>query len=127
MNGLSMPTALASTPAPTYLTSAISNRPWIGAVLAPRSVEQREGHVEAVEVLPLERREPVAYLWEGARTEVGPVGCLDDPVAVAGDADRLNVVLFTIDHREHLAGREARDAMFAGTTAKDHCQAGLVD
>ena len=49
MYSLSMPAALASTPAPTYGTPAISSRPWMRAVLAVGAVQQRQHHVDLAE------------------------------------------------------------------------------
>ena len=120
---LSMQSADAATPAPTYGTFASSSRPW--TVPSSPNGPCRTGRTTSTE--------PIAAAgFESAST--GSFSCYrntfslehallarpsERPAAVAADRDRRRLVPLRIERLEHRAGRGERDLVLAGAPAGD--------
>ena len=144
MTCLSIITADAVTPDPTYLTSARSSRPWIVPSSPNGTVQQREDDVD----LPERARRRTGLVHHqgavgrarrhddarGRPVDLGDVSRgqpqrlrvigHEDPVAVPGDADGHDVVPVAVERLEDAGGRRARHGVLGGPAAEDESHPG---
>ena len=107
-----------------------------GAVLSPRSVQQREHHIDRRQQLRTGdcgsghgcdiERGAACDLRESIVDDLQVRGVrLQQPLAVGGDADRDHVVLVAIDRRHDVARGDTRNRMFVGSSPEEHRHVGL--